>query len=281
MKPAIRSMLFVSGEKPDRFPKALATGADLVCIDLEDAVSHVSKQQARQDVLAFAAAARAPGRLAIRLNGLRTREGLADLTALLASQARVEAIVLPKVESAEELALFHAWAGERCGYVVALLESPLGIENAAAIAAAARGAAPSLGALMLGGADLSSELGAAFDWDGLLWARARLVNAARSAGLQAWDVPHLDLRDLGALADETRRVARLGFDTKAAIHPDQVPVIHAAFAPSEVEVLRARSLLLALDQRGPDGQGAFLFEGRMVDAPVLARARRVVAHALT
>lgn len=279
LHPAIRSMLFVSGEKPDRFPKALAAGADLVCIDLEDAVSPACKQQARQDVFAFAAAPRAPGRLAVRLNALRTQEGLADVAALLASPARVDAIVLPKVENAEELALFQAWAGDRCDLLVALIESPLGIENAAAIAAASHRAAPRLGALMLGGADLSSELGGAFDWDGLLSARGRLVNAARTAGLQAWDVPHIDVRDLEALAEETRRAARLGFDAKAAIHPSQVPVIHAALAPAEADVRWARGLVQAHAQRGPAGQGAFLFEGRMVDAPVLARARRILALA--
>lgn len=272
-------MLFVSGEKPERFPKALAAGADLVCIDLEDAVAPALKQQARQDVFAFAAQPRQGGRLAVRLNGLRTREGLADITALLASQARVDTIVLPKIEHAEELALFHAWAGDRCDSVVALIESPLGVENAAAIAAAVRGAAPRLAALMLGGADLSSELGAAFDWDGLLPARGRLVNAARAHGLQAWDVPHIDLRDLDALAEETRRVARLGFDCKSAIHPSQVPVIHAAFAPAEAEARWARGLLEALAARGTGGEGAFLYEGRMVDAPVLARARRIAALA--
>jgi citrate lyase beta subunit len=279
MPPTIRSMLFVSGEKPDRFPKALAAGADLACIDLEDAVSPARKEQARQDVFAFAAASRPPGRLAVRLNSLRTPDGEADLAALVASSARVDAIVLPKVEGAGELAQFHARAGDRCGFVVALVESPLGIENAAAIAAAAHGDAPSLGALMLGGADLASELGAAFDWDGLLYARGRLVNAARSAGLQAWDVPHLDLQDLEGLAQETRRAARLGFDAKAAIHPSQVAVIHAALAPSPDELRWARDLLQAHALRGPEGQGAFLFEGRMVDAPVLARARRIVARA--
>jgi len=272
-------MLFVSGEKPERFPKALAAGADLVCIDLEDAVAPTLKHKARQDVFAFASAAHGKDRLAVRLNALRTRDGLEDVQALLASSARLGAIVLPKVESPEELALFEAWAGDCCEMLVALIETPQGIEDAARIAAAARGAAPRLGALMLGGADLSSELGAAFDWDGLLGARHRLVNAARTAGLQAWDVPHIDLRDLEALADETRRVARLGFDCKAAIHPSQVPVIHAAFAPAEADVTWARSLMEAHAQRGPAGEGAFLFEGRMVDAPVLARARRILALA--
>ncbi len=274
MLPAIRSMLFVSGEKPERFPKAFAAGADLVCIDLEDAVAPALKQRARTDVLAFAAEPPAQGLLAVRFNALRTREGLADVQALLASAAHPDVIVLPKVESAAEVALAHAWVGDRCRALVALVESPLGVENAAAIAAA-----PGLGALMLGGADLSSELGAAFGWDGLFYARTRLLNAARVGGVQAWDVPHIDLRDLDALADETRRVAALGFDCKAAIHPSQVPVIHAAFRPAESEVARARALLQALEQRGADGAGAFLFEGRMVDGPVLAHARRVVARA--
>jgi len=276
MQSAIRSMLFVSGDKPERFPKALAAGADLVCIDLEDAVAPSLKQQARQDVFAFAAAPRAAGRLAVRLNALRTREGLADVAALLASGARFDAIVLPKVEHAQDLALFHAWTADRDEMLVALIESPLGIENASSIAAAARSGAPRLGALMLGGADLSSELGASFDWDGLLSARGRLVNAARTAGLQAWDVPHVDLRDLDALAEETRRVARLGFDCKSAIHPSQIPGIHAAFAPAEADLRWARALLAA---HGDASEGAFLFEGRMVDAPVIARARRIVALA--
>lgn len=276
MQSAIRSMLFVSGEKPERFPKALAAGADLVCIDLEDAVAPSLKPQARQDVFAFAAAPRAAGRLAVRLNALRTRDGLADVAALLASGARFDAIVLPKVENAEELALFHAWTADRDEMLVALIESPLGVENAHAIAVAARAGSPRLGALMLGGADLSSELGASFDWDGLLSARGRLVNAARSAGLQAWDVPHIDLRDLDGLAEETRRVARLGFDCKAAIHPSQIGVIHAALAPAEADLRWARALLAA---RGDASEGAFLFDGRMVDAPVLARARRIVALA--
>jgi citrate lyase beta subunit len=274
-------MLFVSGEKPDRYAKALAVGADLVCIDLEDAVAPALKAQARQDALRFVAGPRPTGRLALRLNGLRTREGLADMAALLASSARLDAIVLPKVEHPEELALAQAWLGGCCEFFVALIESPRGVENAGRIAAVARGAAPGLGALMLGGADLSSELGCAFDWDGLAWARARLVNAARSAGVQAWDVPHVDVRNLDALAEETRRVARLGFDAKAAIHPAQVPVIHAALAPSDDEVAWARALLQALSQRdtGDASPGAFLFEGRMVDAPVLEKARRVLARA--
>ena len=271
-------MLFVSGEKPERFPKALAAGADLVCIDLEDAVHPARKPQARRDALAFAAqreTLHGACRLAVRLNGLRTPEGLADAEALIASGVRLDAVLLPKVEHPQDLALFSAWAGSQIDSLVALVETPLGIENAAAIAAAARRDVPSLAALMLGGADLAFELGAAFDWDGLLSARGRLVNAARSARLQCWDVPHLDLADLDALAAETLRVAAMGFTCKAAIHPSQVAVIHQAFQPTEAELRWARALVQAVDAQGDATAGAFVFEGRMVDAPVLARARRI------
>lgn len=268
-------MLFVSGEKPERYQKALYAGADLVCIDLEDAVHPQRKAQARQDVLAFAARRRpGPARLAVRLNALRTREGLDDMHALVQSGVRLDALVLPKTEQPNDLALVQSWAGAQFGSLIALVETPLGVENAAAIAGAVSRGAPGLAALMLGGADLSSELGAAFDWDGLLSARGRLVNAARSAGLQCWDVPHLDLGRLDALEEETRRVLRLGFTCKSAIHPSQVAPIHRAFAPAEDEARWARSLLAALAAH--QGAGAFLFEGRMVDAPVLARARRIV-----
>lgn len=277
-------MLFVSGEKPERFAKALAAGADLVCIDLEDAVHPQHKAQARAAALAFAeahAASASGTRLALRLNGLRTAEGLADMAALAASKARPDFLLLPKVEHPDDLGLVHAWAADRFDALAVLIETPLGIERAAAIAATARAEAPRLAALMLGGADLSVELGCAFGWDGLLSARGRLVNAARSAGLQAWDVPHLDLADLPGLTQETRAVLRLGFTCKSAIHPTQVAAIHAAFVPEAAELDWARALLAA--QAGQQAQhqerGAFLFQGRMVDPPVLAKARRIVQWA--
>lgn len=279
-----RSMLFVSGEKPERFAKALAAGADLVCIDLEDAVHPQHKAQARAAALAFAASRdpAAPGaKLALRLNGLRTPDGLADVAALAASSVRLDFLLLPKVEHPEDLGLVHAWAAPRFDALAALIETPLGIERAAAMAAAGRAEAPQLTALMLGGADLSVELGCAFAWDGLLSARGRLVNAARSAGLQAWDVPHLDLSDLPGLTQETRAVLRLGFTCKSAIHPTQVAAIHAAFVPEAAEIEWARALLAAqaAQQAQHKERGAFLFQGKMVDPPVLAKARRIVQWA--
>ena len=278
MNAAYRSMLFVSGERPERFAKALAAGADMVCIDLEDAVASDGKAEARAAALQFAAQQpRGDVALAIRINGIRTHEGLKDVLALVESQVKLDAVLLPKIESAQEIELFYAWACNCTDRIVALIESPLGIEQAACIASA-RIRVPTLAALMLGGADLSAELRAAFSWEPLLWSRSRLVQAARTAGLQAWDVPHIDLRDLHALAQETRRSAALGFDCKTAIHPSQIPVIHNALMPEAEQVRWARALLTDFEQRG-HGASAFMFEGRMVDAPVLAKARQIVQRA--
>ena len=266
-------MLFVSGEKVERFAKAMAAGADLVCIDLEDAVHPERKALARDQVLGWLQArADDPSgpRIALRVNALRTREGLRDALALVDSDVRLDWLLLPKVEQAADVQLAHAWFAPQVGGITALIETPVGVENALEIARAAGTAA----ALMLGGADLSAELGAQFGWDGLLWARARLVNAARAAGLQAWDVPHVDIKNLDELLVETRRVLALGFDCKTAIHPTQIEVIHAAHAPTAQELEWARALVEAV----PDGEssGAFLYQGRMVDAPLLRKARRII-----
>ena len=266
-------MLFVSGEKLERYAKAMGAGADLVCIDLEDAVHPDRKQESRANVLGWLkarTAATAGPRVALRLNALRTADGLRDVIALVDSGVQVDWLLLPKVEDAADIRCIAAWAGAQIGAIAALIETPLGIENARAIASAGA----KLGALMLGGADLSAELGAQFGWDGLFSARGRLVNAARASGLQAWDVPHVDIGNLAGLAEETRKVLALGFDCKTAIHPQQIDTIHAAFAPTPQELAWAKLLVEAV----PDGQfsGAFLYQGRMVDAPLVRKARRIV-----
>ena len=267
-----RSMLFVSGEKVERFAKAMAAGADLVCIDLEDAVHPDRKAEARSQVLGWLKGASRPADacgVALRINGLRTLEGIRDALALVESGVAVDWLLLPKTEHATDVQAIESWCGAQVGAITALVETPLGIENLASIARAGG----KLSALMLGGADLSAELDAQFNWEGLLSARGRLVNAAKSAGLQAWDVPNVDLSSDEGLATETRKALALGFGCKTAIHPQQIKTIHAAFTPTEAEIEWATVLLQAV----PEGQGsgAFLFQGKMVDAPLLKKARRI------
>ena len=265
-------MLFVSGEKVERFAKAMAAGADLVCIDLEDAVHPDRKAEARAQVLGWlkdtTRSVDGPG-VAVRVNSLRTLDGPRDVLAFVASGAHVDWLLLPKAEHASDVQTIEAWCGAQVGAITALVETPIGIENLASLARAGG----KLGALMLGGADLSAELDAQFNWDGLLSARGRLVNAAKSTGLQAWDVPNVDLSSDDHLATETRRAVALGFGCKTAIHPQQIATIHAAFRPTPAEVEWATVLLQAV----PEGQGsgAFLFQGKMVDAPLLKKARRI------
>lgn len=269
-----RSMLFVSGEKAERFPKALASGADVICIDLEDAVHPDRKQSARDDVLNWLKANPSAGpALALRINGLSTTDGLRDVLALRESGVYVDWLLVPKVVAAADLQALHALADRSFERVVALIETPQGIEDAFQIARAGG----KLAALMLGGADLTAELGAQFGWEGLLYARGRLVNCAKAAGLQAWDVPHIDLKNPEQLANETRRVLAMGFNCKTAIHPQQIATIHAAFAPAPADVAWAKALLQAVPASATSG--AFLFQGRMVDAPVLRKARQIVALA--
>jgi len=280
-----RSMLFVSGERADRFDKAMATGADLVCIDLEDAVAAARKADARQAALAYALERRristAGPALAIRINGLSTLEGLRDIQALAGSGADIDVLLLPKVESPQELQWVHRWLPTEFRALVVLIETPLGIEQAHTIGSAVRDGAPRLTALMLGGADLSMELGARFEWDSLAGARARLVNAAKACALQAWDVPFIHVADTQGLQDETRRAIAMGFDCKSAIHPTQVAPIHEAVAPRPDEITWAQGVIDGLDahQRRTGGAGAFLHEGKMVDAPLIRRAQQVLQRA--
>jgi citrate lyase beta subunit len=261
-----RSMLFVSGENPARFSKAMQSVADLVCIDLEDAVEPGRKSEARHDVLSWlqspdlpvadiAAIANPtmssfPGRTALRVNGLHTEEGFRDLHALLDSGIYLDWLLMPKVEDPTELRCVSSWLGGRVGRIAALIETPRGISRMEAIAQAGG----ALGALMLGGADLATE-----------------------NGLQAWDVPHVNLDDLADLGNETRRALALGFDCKSAIHPKQLEAIHAAHQPSASDLEWAR----LVNEAVPSGQmsGAFLFRGKMVDAPLLRKARHILSRA--
>lgn len=271
-----RSMLFVSGEKIERIPKAFAAGADVVCIDLEDAVHPSAKSKARKEVLAWLAGQGDLGGLsrAVRLNAMRTRDGMQDTLALVDSGVQLDWLLLPKVEDAADIAYINALAGDSFNGIVALIETPVGVENARDIACAIGKLQGRGGALMLGGADLSAELGAEFGWEGLLYARGRLVNAARSEGLQVWDVPYIDVLDDEGLREETRRVISLGFTCKSAIHPRQVEPIHQVFMPDASLVRWAMDLL---NSKEISAQGAFLFQGKLVDAAIVKRAERIAA----
>jgi len=261
-------LLFVPGDRHDRFEKALAGGAGAVIFDLEDAVAPERKALAREHVVEHLAHAAGGGtRRLVRINGLRSRAGLEDLLAVAA--ARPDGIVVPKVESSGEVEIV---AGALPGAdVVAMVESVAGMERVEEIARAS-----GLTALAFGCADLSAELGASLTWEPLAAYRARLVLAARAAGVAAIDAPFLsgDVRDGVAAGEEAARAVAAGFDGKLAIHPAQVEPIRTAFTPSPAELERARRIVAAAGNGG-----VAVVDGRMIDAPVVASARRVIARA--
>lgn len=266
-----RSILFVPGHRPERFAKALATGADAVVIDLEDAVPAGEKAAARQAVLARPAPP-AGVALGVRMNPVPTPEGIADLAALIEAAAP-DFLILPKAEAAAELSIVaRAFARHaRPPQLIALIESAEGLANATAIAAV-----PGCAALAMGGIDLAADLGCAVAWEPLLPHRAALVLAAARHGRGVVDVPFVSLDDEAGLTEETRRVQALGFTAKLAIHPRQVAVIQGVLTPTEEEVARARKIVAAMEAAAG---GVCVVDGKMVDLPVLRAAQRVLARA--
>lgn len=270
-----RSLLFVPGNRPERYAKAAASGADTVCIDLEDAVPPVERAAARTAVLAFIAAQAAGHAVGVRINSLTRADGLRDVLALTDAGANANAnatpafVMIAKTESAEQVTLV---AAHLPGVpLIALVESARGLQAAAAIAQAH----PQLQALMFGGADYAAKLGCGFAWEPLLHARATLVTAAAAAGLAAIDVPWLDVADAPGAAAETQRVAALGYTGKALIHPSQVGPVHAAFAPTPEALAWAQRVV----QATTIDSSALLLDGRLVDRPVVLAAQRLLRRA--
>lgn len=271
-----RSLLFVPGARPDRFGKALASGADAVCVDLEDAVAPARKDEARAAAIRFlvdGAGQVGPDRV-VRINSVRSLAGLRDLLAIAEARPAGGTVAVPKLESAEEVQWIDQVLAEAGVPVrlVAQIETLRGVEQASAIAAASS----RLAALMFGGLDLAAELGVPASWDALLLARSRTVHAAARAGLAAIDMPFVDVAAPEGCRAEAVRSLGLGFSAKMAIHPTQVPVINDAYTPSPEEVARAERIGRAY-AGNPDG--ILLLDGTMVERPVVLAMARLLTRA--
>lgn len=265
--------LYVPGDRPDRVAKAFASEADVVVVDLEDAVAPDHKVAARDglaDLLAELGAEH-PGRdVQVRVNATGSPWAEADHAVVAALPALVGAR-LPKVVGAAHVRELAAAVGDRPLHL--LVESARGVEEAYD-AARAHSRVVTLG---LGEADLRSDLGVDDD-DGLAWSRSRIVIAARAAGLAAPSMSvHPHVRDDEGLTRSCAVGRRLGFLGRAAIHPRQLPVIVAAFLPSEDELARAREVLAAVAGAQAMGQGTVLLQdGRFLDVAMVNNARRIV-----
>jgi citrate lyase subunit beta/citryl-CoA lyase len=265
---AARSYLFVPATDPRRVDKALASDAHAVIVDLEDAVAEAAKDGARRLVAERLRVPRDRGAQLVRINGLDTGHARADLAAL--GGLALDAIVVPKAEPAPLRAL-AAGAGPP---VIALVETARGLRAAFETASLAR-----VAALMLGVVDLAAELGATPGPDGreLLHARSALVVDSVAAGLGGpIDGPCTAIGDEAALRAETAAAKALGFAAKACIHPAQLAIVHELLEPSEEDRAWARRVVAAAGEAAAAGRGAVAVDGQMVDAPVLARARRIL-----
>jgi len=271
-----RSLLFVPGLRPDRFAKALDSGADIVCVDMEDAVARPRKDEGRALTLPLFEKNTHPHvEQMVRINGLSTPDGLKDLTAIIESEAPPPAIMIPKIRWAEEVQLIEtllsAGPARNIRFCV-IIETNQGLERALEITRASS----RIDSVILGAVDMSAELRCEKSWEPLLYTRSRLVHAAASAGIDLLDVPFLNLDDPEGLRQEAQACARLGFTGKASIHPNQIPIINAAFTPDEKTIAKARKVCAAFEQ---DKTGLVVVDGELIELPVVRSMYRVLAIA--
>jgi citrate lyase subunit beta/citryl-CoA lyase len=262
------ALLFCPADRPDRYAKALAA-ADAVILDLEDGVGAAGKDAGRA---ALVASDLDPARVVVRVNATGTAEHAADVAALRGTGYRQ--VMLPKSETRAQLeALGGDWR------VVALCETPLGIVNAAEIAAA-----PSVIAVMWGAEDLiaamrgrTSRRPAGGYRDVALHARSAVLLAAAAHGRPAIDAIYANITDLAGLAAEAEDAAASGFALKGCIHPSQVAVVRKAFQADEAQVAWARRVLEAARDAGAGDKGAIKVDGQMIDAPLIRQAEAILA----
>ena len=273
--PPIRSYLYVPGSDPRRIEKALASEADAVILDLEDAVAPNRKEEARTTV-AEVLRSEHEKPVFVRINAPDSVLAEEDVEAV--AGPRLAGLRLPKTESpesvrrvAQRLEKLGCEAGLQC-----LIESALGLEFAFQIA----GAHEKVVGMSLGEADLAADLGVRGD-AGLLYARSRLVAATRAAGLPGpVQSVYTNVRDAEGLRRSTMEGKNMGFVGRSAIHPAQIEVINEVFTPTEEEVAEAKDLLARLEESTGTGTGAFALEdGRFVDEAVVGSARLTLALA--
>ncbi|HUK88190.1 MAG TPA: CoA ester lyase, partial [Terriglobales bacterium] len=277
-----RSRLYLPGNEPKYFINAGLHAPDAIILDLEDSVHPAEKDAARVLVRnALRAVDFARAERMVRINPLPL--GLADLEEVVPEAPDV--ILIPKVEHAEQVLeverhlreIQQRVAQERVLWLMPILESALGIENAFAIASASQ----RLCALTIGLEDYTTDLGVARSAEGTesLFARQRMVNAARAAGVQAIDSVFSDVADMEGLRTWGRASRALGFEGMGCIHPLQISVIHEAFAPTPAEIEKAQRIVAAFEEAQAKGLAVVALGSKMIDPPVVQRALKLVERA--
>ena len=264
-----KSLLFVPGNRPERFEKACASGADLICIDLEDAVSPMDKAAARTEVLGWLANT-AYKNVGVRMNAVDNDYGQKDIDALAASKLNLPFVMIPKVSSAQDIKTLDKALPKALGVFFPLIESAKGLVRCDQIFAHKR-----VSLALFGGVDYASDLDCDMAWETLLYARSKLAASAAAHDVLLFDSPHIDVRNLEDCEASTRKAKALGIHARSAIHPAQIEPIHTALKPSEAEVDYAKRVLEAFDK----SQGnVVLLDGAFIEEPIVKKARRVLKY---
>ena len=271
-----RSFIFTPGLKPEMFPKALASGTDIVCIELEDGIAPKDKAKARQKALALFKIPQADDGVerVLRINSMRERFGMEDVNAIISTKTPPPALMMPKVRTPDEVVLLDQLLTE-AGHITRLhviIETNEGLEAAYDIAKCS----DRIDALFFGGVDMAAELRCPNTFESLIYARSRVVHASASAGLDVLDVPYLDLDDLQGMKKEAERVRDLGFTGKGSIHPKQIAALNEVFTPSKEKIARARSVISEFEAADT---GLVVIDGKLVEKPVLREMYRIVSIA--
>ena len=268
-----RSFIFTPGTRPELLSKAFESGADIVCLELEDGVAPDEKNKARQNVVKLlkSAPVRESCELVVRVNSLRTRFGLDDLVAFLDTPPPLT-IMLPKVESEDEVKIIDDLFLESNQQInlQIIIETNKGLEACFEIAQSS----PNITALFFGGVDMAADLRCSGTWDSLLYARSKLVHAAAAANIDSLDVPFLDLNDENGLLEQATLAKELGFSGKGAIHPKQIPVINSIFTPSPEEIAYA---VRVIEEFKKAESGLVVLDGKLIEKPVLREMERKLA----
>ena len=268
-----RSFIFTPGLKPEMFSKAIASGADMVCIELEDGIAIKDKDEARKNTIDALKTLEVKNdvELVVRINCQRTKFGLLDLEAFISSKIKFKALMLPKVKTPEEITFIDDLLTD-CNLdtdLHVIMETNEALENIYDIAHASK----RIVALYFGGVDMAAELRVENKPENLVYARSKLVHAGASVGVDVIDVPYLDLENMDGLKKEAEFVKNLGFTGKGSIHPKQINILNEIFSPSQKEISHAKKII---DQFNKSDTGLVVIDGKLIEKPVLREMQRKI-----
>tara|TARA_B100001057_G_C22594311_1_gene850245 strand:- start:83 stop:847 length:765 start_codon:yes stop_codon:yes gene_type:complete len=245
----------------------------MVCIELEDGIAIKDKNEARKNTIEALKTleVKSDVELVVRLNCQRTKFGLLDLEAFISSKLKVKALMLPKVNTPDEIKLIDDLLTD-CNLdtdLHVIMETNEGLENIYDIAHSSK----RIVALYFGGVDMAAELRVPNNYQNLIYARSKLVHAGASAGVDVIDVPYLDLEDMNGMKKEAELVRDLGFTGKGSIHPKQINILNDIFTPSEDEITKAKKIV---DKFNESNTGLVVIDGKLIEKPVLREMQRKI-----